>query len=396
MYTAAAPSASQPALPIPDLLAQFRVRTVGEIIDAAFRIYRRNFLTFFLLVLLIAIPIQLISYAIDIFVLGRFDSSQITGALRPPTGTGSLTAYGPNGVATQLATVKDYLVNHILFLAQWPLTSALIKSIYGGTPTLRTAYSALTRNIGTVLGLVGLQILITIGIYSPLLLVLALTMASGSYGTLTILSCVSLAVTLTYFIIDVRLTVALPAALVEGLSPREALRRSLNLTHRYWWRTLALVLVLGLLASVIAAGPAALVTALFGFSLSNVYASLAVTRLVTILTTAIFLPIQMSAFALYYFDQRVRREGFDLEHAIDIRYQSGEYGEAPEPETYRFNPVLSYTEYAQPSFGYSASYESEYPANREQSRVRRVSISRSEVDASPLNGTASTFPEVQS
>src|SRR5215203_1699954 len=224
MYTS--PPTSQSTLTASDLLTQFRIRTVAEILDAAFRVYRRHFFTFLLIIVFIAIPIQLLSYAADIFILGRYEQPTFSNL----SSTGSLSSgLAASNVTSQLATVKDYIENYLLFFAQWALTSALVSSIFGGVVTLRAAYNSLASNFGRVFGLIVLHALITIAIYSPLLLILALMVAGKGVGDSSVviqLGCIAPFVAIANLIVDVRIKLALPAAVVEGLSPREAIRRS--------------------------------------------------------------------------------------------------------------------------------------------------------------------------
>jgi hypothetical protein len=55
-----------------DIITRLRPRTVGEIIDGAFRLYRRNFRIFLLIVAVVCLPVRLLSYSVDVFLLGRY------------------------------------------------------------------------------------------------------------------------------------------------------------------------------------------------------------------------------------------------------------------------------------------------------------------------------------
>jgi hypothetical protein len=127
---------------------------------------------------------------------------------------------------------------------------------------------------------------------------------------------------LFYAYVFVRLSVIIPALMVENLGPVQAVRRSWQLVQGYWWRTFALVLVLGILSAVISAGPAYLVIALvtlFTGSFDPVLTT-AITGIISVITEAFFIPLSLTCYTLYYFDLRVRKEGFDLETALDQRY----------------------------------------------------------------------------
>ncbi|MGA7730994.1 MAG: hypothetical protein WCD37_06940 [Chloroflexia bacterium] len=337
----------QSAIAGPDILSQFRVRTVAEVIDAAFRVYRRNFVAFLLIVVVALVPLQLLSYLTDVFVLGIYDTPDFSSITT--TTTSSIAA---RNVASQLSTLKSYLETLVEYLAQWALTAAIVSVVFGKAISLGLAYRSLGRNLGRALGLIFLQALIALAVFSPMVCAVLLLFVGGGDFTVLILplACLSPFTTVAYLIIDVRLKLALPAAVVEQLTPRQAIRRSLGLTRNYWWRTFALVTVLGILNTVVSVGPAGVITALLGLGLRDVFATLAITRLIGILTTAVFAPIEMGAIAFYYFDQRVRKEGFDLDTAIAERYET-DYEQKDDgqwaADDRRYNPTSSYSPHGQ-------------------------------------------------
>jgi hypothetical protein len=153
-----------------------------------------------------------------------------------------------------------------------------------------------------------------------------------------------------------RLTVAVPALIVESLGPIEAIRRSWRLVEGYWWRTFGLQVVLNLLAMVVSAGPAALIVALMAFAAPRDFVlQQAIAGVVTVFVTLIYIPIQLVAVTLYYFDLRVRKEGYDLEAAMDQRYATvpapawagaGGYGGQPQYNPY---PQQYPQQYGQPT-----------------------------------------------
>jgi glycerophosphoryl diester phosphodiesterase family protein len=299
-----------------DIITRLRPRTVGEIIDGAFRLYRRNFRTFLLIVAVVYLPVRLLSYGADVFLLGRYTPPDFSTSL-----SGSLVA---SNLVSQIDTLKTYLETFLDYFAQWALTLAVTAAVLDRTISFGEAYSEVRRRFWAVVGLMGLQALIALGFFLPVLLTIMAAVVGGT-GTATSISviagCLSI-FPLIYAIIQIRLQVILPAAANENLSPREALRRSWELTRNYWWRTLALGLVLGILNSIVSLGPGAVLVGLAGILFKfDIYTSLAVTQGIGILTTIIYVPIEIGAIALYYFDQRVRKEGFDLDTAIAGRYE---------------------------------------------------------------------------
>jgi hypothetical protein len=43
------------------------------------------------------------------------------------------------------------------------------------------------------------------------------------------------------------------------------------------------------------------------------------TQFLSLLVTVVYLPVQLAGMTLLYFDLRVRKEGFDLQSALDLR-----------------------------------------------------------------------------
>ncbi|MDQ3927866.1 MAG: hypothetical protein M3328_01835, partial [Chloroflexota bacterium] len=76
------------------------------------------------------------------------------------------------------------------------------------------------------------------------------------------------------------------------------------------------------IGGIISAGPAYLVAALVTAVTQSFdpVVNTAVTGVVSVITEAFFIPLSLTCYTLYYFDLRVRKEGFDLETALNQRY----------------------------------------------------------------------------
>lgn len=115
-----------------------------------------------------------------------------------------------------------------------------------------------------------------------------------------------------WFVMPLFVVVA-PVIGAEGASTRTALRRSVRLTRRRYWRTLGIALLIGLVGSVLSNIMSALPSTLalvIGFE--SGWPLLAVGGIVAQLLT---LPFVATATVLLYLDLRVRTEGLDLEMA---------------------------------------------------------------------------------
>jgi hypothetical protein len=311
------------------VLSRLRPRSVGEILDQAFRVYRKHFLTFLAIIAVVHVPLQLVIQALILSMLGPAnDLTDLSTAPSPAqTANETVLTLGLSYAAILLLSVLYWLLQ---YLSQGALTAAIMDSYLDRPVSFGSAYRATFQRIGPLLGSLGLQLLILIGIFVPVLLVFGAAVGAASGGTerdaaIGIMCCgflliIPAGVLAAY--VFVRYTAAVPSIMAENLGPVESLRRSWRLIQNYWWRTAGLWALLGVLSSIISAGPgyfALLVVLLFARSLDEVTMS-AIVSGVSIITTMFFIPVQLASLTLYYFDIRTRREGFDLETAIAQRY----------------------------------------------------------------------------
>lgn len=320
------------------IISRLRPRTVAEVLDQAFRLYRKHFLTLIAIIAVVHVPLQLLTQGITAFFVGD------VLALAEETSSGSFSSGRANEVLSYLLVFYVVIIGLALLngllqkLSEGALTSAVADSHLDKPVTFSTAYRRMLQSVGPLLGLIALQTLITLGVLLPIALVFflafGLTANSGTEGFgggLFCLSCLLIIPAMVALIyIAVRLTVTTPALIVENLGPMQAIRRSWSLIQTYWWRTLGLLAVLWLLDLVIEQGPASLVSAIVSaMAPANTTLQLLISGVVTTITTMIFLPLQLVAITLYYFDLRVRKEGYDLETAMSQRYAP-----APPPPGY--------------------------------------------------------------
>jgi hypothetical protein len=133
-------------------------------------------------------------------------------------------------------------------------------------------------------------------------------------------------------IISIRIYVMVPAAMIEGLGPRQALNRSFYLTRNYWWRTFGLSIVINILNAIVLLGPTSVVLALVSTVEIDAVATAAATGIINLLMGLLFVSVEYIAATLYYFDLRVRKEALDLQMAVEQRY--GEMTEQQQPAPY--------------------------------------------------------------
>lgn len=189
--------------------------------------------------------------------------------------------------------------------------------------TWRTLRPAIWRLIGTSL-LVGLIMAVLATPAIALAFVVAAAADGGATGglVLAVLGLLAWAVLLLFLL--VWFAFATPAAVVEGLRPVAAVRRSLRLVRRAYWRTLWVQFLAGLIATVVAlALSTPLVLLLTGIIVVGVGAgaeesggTLLAVAAVTALAIAVVQGLTQSFSAavtsLLYVDRRFRTEGYAL------------------------------------------------------------------------------------
>jgi hypothetical protein len=136
-----------------------------------------------------------------------------------------------------------------------------------------------------------------------------------AFGLVTLCFCLVAALALAWAIVmGMRYALAIAASVVEDLRARQAIRRSIDLGKGARGR----IFVLGLLVAVIQIG-LVLITQLFFIVLSirqhgEMSAGARVAQqLVAFVTNTFIGPIYATGLTLFYYDQRVRKEGYDIE-----------------------------------------------------------------------------------
>jgi hypothetical protein len=114
-------------------------------------------------------------------------------------------------------------------------------------------------------------------------------------------------------VMGLRYSLAVAASVVENLKARQAIRRSIDLSKGSRGR----IFVLALLVIVIQIG-LVLVTQMFFIVMSLRHGQLSagarvLQQLVAFVTNTFISPIYATGFTLFYYDQRVRKEGYDIE-----------------------------------------------------------------------------------
>jgi hypothetical protein len=260
-----------------------RPLSIGDILDRTFSLYRRHFLLF---VGIAGIP-QLLVLG---FSLGR---TLLSGnALDYLVRTNDL------GAGVLLSLVYLVVALFAYLFSQGGTMLAISELYLGRTTTIAESLRSISGDLAYLFGVV---VLSGLAIGGGLILLIV----PGVY-------------------VACRLLVCVPAALIEKRSPREALSRSFDLTRDHAGRAfliLVLSVVMTYAAQLLLAIPAAIAMAaqVGGSSMTRFW--LATTQVGSSLASILVTPILLIATAVFYFDLRVRKEGFDMQFMMDPNAQ---------------------------------------------------------------------------
>ena len=130
------------------------------------------------------------------------------------------------------------------------LTGALGHGLLGNKITIGEAWRI--ARVPAVLGVTVLVSLILIGIWIPIVAIVGALVAANAGVAALVVGIVGGLTTLVLTIwISIRLTLAVPAVVLEGAGPVEALRRSWQLVGGSWWRVFGITLLAGIVVAII-------------------------------------------------------------------------------------------------------------------------------------------------
>jgi hypothetical protein len=254
-----------------------RPLSVGEILDASFSAFRRNFGQLVLAVLVIVVPTAIIQTLVFVSISDlNYDYGQTS--FEDSNTTGSEAA----GV----------LVLYVLIIVNQILAPAACMRLIGGDILGQkvTAKESVAFAFKRLPRMMWVLILYVIGLLVGLLMCF-------------------IGIVWTY----VLFALAIPCCLYEEARGVTAMRRSRDLVTDNWWRAFAVLAIMGVIVGVV---QQVLGLALFGGVLANSdndAVNAILFTLVNIVGFMIALPLQAAATAFLYFDLRVRKEGFDLQ-----------------------------------------------------------------------------------
>jgi len=276
-----------PAVPPPRLVP----RSVPEMVDEGVRAVRRDFGLFASIAAFTVIPANIVS-ALVTALFTPFNLFNPTTWFR----VGAHAAITADSTVTVLITSTLGLVNLLLTaLGTAALIAAAGLRTLGQPCDVGMAYRQARRRYWAVIGTETLIALAVSGI----------TVCTVFIGTPFAL------------FLYVAWQLAPQSVVLEGCRPIAAMRRSMALTKGGWWRLIALLLILGglqLFATAIPGGVGTLVTSFTGSKdLLGGGVGAVIVAVLGSLIAVVFLPISVTVTTLFFTDQRLRREGFDID-----------------------------------------------------------------------------------
>jgi hypothetical protein len=263
---------------------------VGEILDNAIQVYRRNFRAFITMTAVAVVPIEIVTVLVNLSARPSSHTQESTiGGIQfgsSSTGHEEAVRLGASFVVIILAMIAGRL-------AIGACTRGVADAYLGGVKAdARASLLVAFRSLGSLLWLE--------------------LLAAPAIGV-GLLFCLAPGVWLW-----VSWIVATPVLLVEGVRGTHALRRSFQLVNGRRWPILGLALIAALLAGVVST---VLRLVLVGVILATrdatstayIVSSGVIGAVSSLLTT----PLVASAYVILYFDLRVRREGLDMQIVLN-------------------------------------------------------------------------------
>ena len=286
-----------------------RPLTTGEVLDRSLSLYRGNFWFCIGLTLFAALVAQVSGLVRVMYVHVRHLPPTIGATtsvfLLISTVVGTVLAYGAHGfvgAGLHWGTASVYLGRPISIGA-----AVRVARLHWLRYALLALVQVLTAGWLTLLlyALLFAAILASRGSSSP-------TTTALLVGVLALLAFASAPYSVYRYL---QVSLAMPASVLESLGIRDALRRSKALLPDRKGRIFVLFLLLGALYLVIRSASGVLSLLAVRGAIGLIVAQLA-TLLTTFVATMLLQPFYTVALCLFYYDERVRREGFDIEFLL--------------------------------------------------------------------------------
>jgi Membrane domain of glycerophosphoryl diester phosphodiesterase len=287
--------------------AELRPSSLGEILDRTAQMYRSHFLVYF--------GIASISYA-GILVLTLIADAVFFA--RPHTSPGAFAGFSI-GLGAGIGLLSILPVS----IGMAAVTRAVARNYLGETCTIREAYVSVGRRwyrYILILLAIYFYAALPIGILAGGVAVAARLLPAGMaraavVGIAVILIFVGMFLVLWWML---RWALAIPASLMENLKVHRALKRSSVLTKGGIGRIFVMLLLVGVVMMLIQyAIQIPMFILLWKSKGVPTLSAQIVASFGTFFSGSFVLPIYSIALTLFYYDQRIRKEGYDVEWLME-------------------------------------------------------------------------------
>jgi len=259
-----------------------RPLSVGEILDAAIKLYMRNARTMCRAAAFVVVPLQAISAVVlmSIYSSGNDIPIGYTNSFRTVPAADLHARTGANGIILLFTLISNAVV-----------LAACIRAVSAAYVDQPVSVGESLRFGGRrLLPLLGMDVLIVLGF---LVTFIALVVPCFWFYAAT--------------------AVAAPVLLIEHQGPARSIRRSIGLVKGRWWATAGTLLLANIMVEILTAIVSGLVTALV---LSSSNPSVPFVAFVAFLSGTVsgvlLLPFRATVTTVLYYDLRIRHEGYDL------------------------------------------------------------------------------------
>jgi hypothetical protein len=307
--------------------SNLRPMSLGEILDRTAQLYRTHFLLF-AGIFAVYSGVLLVLGLVQIGMIELLKAHHVAGTM-------------------QWTIVFSIVVNWpVMILILGVSTAAISRAVswvhLGEPATIRGAYRSIFPHLGRYLWLMAI---IAFRVWTPLVVLYAgffgISAHFGAFngmgsspgavaqpafannpqeaivflGVMSIIGLLMLPAGIYAIMMSLRYSLAIPACVVENMKARQAIRRSIELAKGSWGR----IFLLALLVGVIKLGLVG-VTQFFVFVSAFKHPGQlpgpgisALSQVIGFFTNTFLGPIWAAGITLFYYDQRVRREGYDIE-----------------------------------------------------------------------------------
>jgi uncharacterized membrane protein len=294
-----------------------RPMSTGQLLDHTFALYRKNFVLF--------VGIATVGPAASVI----FQLLTVGANVGSPFGAS-------NRAATAAVMAKlglDMVFGYFVLLAGMAIShAATVKAVaavhLGQNTSIIDAYKALRGRLWSLFGTCGLiffwmflwMMLAVVGV-TAVMVPIFMGLGAGRHSApgpaaAVVAGLVGFATVALVFVgfvaIYVRYALAIQACIVENLGPRASLKRSIFLSKGSRWRVVVIYLIFFLLAIILGFGLGGIAGGAGSLVHNRIVAAILI-YLASFITGSITGPLATIGLSLLYYDERVRKEAFDLQ-----------------------------------------------------------------------------------